>query len=171
MPRRGDKSHAKTLDVIEGIAQGVNFQLTAVARTGVDLANRQAAAKPRAGGLVHLCRERGEFGIGRGSLRERGFQQTFEQSFSHGIRLEIMARVRAVERLVAEGEISDDVPLDRCLEQGPLEPGGIAQVAPLDPRIGAKADPGQNVATEAYDNGHALASYTGRVLRRDAGEN
>lgn len=142
MPRRGDKSHAKTLDVIEGIAKGVNFQLTAVARTSVDLADRQTASEFCAGGMVQLCRECGKFGVRRGPFREGGFQQAFEQSFSHSTGLKIMARVGAVKRLVAEGEVSDDVPLDRGLNQGPLEPGGIAQVAPLDARIRAEADPG-----------------------------
>ena len=44
-----------------------------------------------------------------------------------------MARVRAIERLVAQREVGDDVALDHRLEYRPLEPRGIAQVATLDP--------------------------------------
>src|SRR5438445_2195365 len=41
---------------------------------------------------------------------------------------QIVARVGAVERLVAEREVGDDVALDRGLQERPLEPAGIARM-------------------------------------------
>ena len=52
------------------------------------------------------------------------------------------ARIGAVERLVAERKVGDDVALDRRFQQRPLEPGGIAQMAAFDPcRRAAAARP------------------------------
>ena len=74
-----------------------------------------------------------------------------------------MARIGAVERLVAEREVGDDVALDCSLEQRPLEPRWIAQVAPLDARIGANTDPSQNVPAKAFNQSKALGSLSGRA--------
>src|SRR3954454_23911925 len=70
--------------------------------------------------------------------------------------LEIVARVGTVERFVAEREIRDDVVLDHSLQQRPLKPGGIAQVASLDPTV-PQAQPNQHVAAESLDHGHGFA--------------
>src|SRR5260221_12521138 len=73
-----------------------------------------------------------------------------------------MARIRAIERFVAEREVGDDVPLDGGLEQRPLEPRRIAQVAALDRSTGAKAQPDQDIAAEAFHESHAFAPIVAR---------
>ena len=62
-----------------------------------------------------------------------------------------MARVGAIERLVAQREVGDDVAFDHGLEQRPLEPRRIAQVAALDVAVGAGPDPDEHVAAKALD--------------------
>ena len=79
-----------------------------------------------------------------------------------------MTGIGAVEGFVAQGEIGDDVALDGGLQQRPLEPRGIAQVTTSDPAISAEADPSQDVAAEAFDQGQPLAAVTrGRSQRWD----
>src|SRR3954451_17430538 len=70
--------------------------------------------------------------------------------------LEIVARVGTVERFVAKREIRDNVVLDDSLQQRPLKPGGVTQVASLDPAV-PQAQPNQNVAAESLDDSHAFA--------------
>ena len=67
-----------------------------------------------------------------------------------------MAAVGAVEGFVAQGKIGDDVALDRGFEQRPLEPRGVAQVAAGDAAEGVEAQPGEDVAAEALDQGRPL---------------
>ena len=45
MARAGDELDAETLDVVVRIAERVDLELAAVARAGVDLADRQRAAE------------------------------------------------------------------------------------------------------------------------------
>ena len=45
MARRRDEFQSEPLQIIEWVVQGVNFQFAGVARAGVDLADRQAAAE------------------------------------------------------------------------------------------------------------------------------
>ena len=75
--------------------------------------------------------------------------------------LEIVARIGAVERFVAEREVGDDVAFDRGLEQRPLEPGRVAQMAARDRAVGAEAQPDQHVAAEAFDQRQAFADFAG----------
>src|SRR5262249_37607441 len=84
--------------------------------------------------------------------------------------LEVMSGIRAVERLVAQREVGDDVALDRRLEQGPLEPRRVAQVAAIDRAVGTDPEPREDVAAEPFDQGHAFrgaacASQCGHVNR------
>jgi hypothetical protein len=55
MARRCDEAQAKTLEIVERIVQGVDFQLAAVARAGIDLTDRQAASQPPPRGAVDLA--------------------------------------------------------------------------------------------------------------------
>ena len=48
----GDEAQAEALQVVDHIVERVDFQLAAIARTGIDLPDRQAAAQPRARGPV-----------------------------------------------------------------------------------------------------------------------
>src|SRR5215471_463739 len=41
MARRCDETQPETLEIVEGVVEGVDFQLATVARTGIDFANRQ----------------------------------------------------------------------------------------------------------------------------------
>ena len=52
MARRSDKAQPEALEIVERVLQRVDFQLAAVARAGVDLADRERAAEPAFGGAV-----------------------------------------------------------------------------------------------------------------------
>ncbi len=52
MARRGDEAQAEPLEIVESVAERVNFEFAAVARAGVDRADRQRAAEPLAGALA-----------------------------------------------------------------------------------------------------------------------
>ena len=47
MARRGDEAQAEPLEIVERVAERMDFELAAVARAGIDLADRQAAAEAR----------------------------------------------------------------------------------------------------------------------------
>jgi hypothetical protein len=86
--RRGDEADAEPLEVVEDVAQRVDLQLTAVAGTGVDLADRKRAAKPPAGGMVHLRGELAQRLVAglRRALRQGGPEQAEQQGTAHGYR-------------------------------------------------------------------------------------
>ena len=85
MARRGDEAQAEAFEIVERVAERVDFQFAAVAGAGIDLADRQRAAEPGAGGAVHALRQLGKTGlIGRGRrLGERAVGEAFEQHFAH----------------------------------------------------------------------------------------
>src|SRR6185295_10447087 len=70
--------------------------------------------------------------------------------------LEVMTRVRAIEGLIAERKVGDNVALDRRLEQRPLEPGRVAKPGALDSAIGCDAHPAEDVAAEPFDQCRAF---------------
>ena len=86
MAGRGDEAQAEAFQIVEGIVEGVDLELAAVAGAGVDLADRQRAAEPTARGAVDALRELGEARIvGRGRrLGEGGLEQALEQQLAHG---------------------------------------------------------------------------------------
>ena len=45
MARRGDKAQAEAFEIVEGVVEGVNFKLTAVARAGIHFTDCQAVAE------------------------------------------------------------------------------------------------------------------------------
>ncbi len=152
--RGSDEAQAEALEIVEGVAERVDLQLAAVARAGIDLADREAAAETPPRGAVDLRGELRQHRLvpGRWRFRQRAARQAFEQGSAHGSlrRLEIVPGIGAVERFVAEREIGNDVALDGRFQQGPLEPGRIAQVASCD-AITVDAHPCQNVAPEGLD--------------------
>src|SRR5450755_3262273 len=77
-----------------------------------------------------------------------------------------MAGVGAVERLVAQGKVGDDVAFDGGLEDGPLKPRGIAQMATLDVAVGSCSEPHQHVAAKTFDQRYSFA----RARRSQRGE-
>src|SRR3981081_2906171 len=97
--------------------------------------------------------------IGRGFAPTRWLAMTVSRNDGFLVMFsEILARVGAVERLVAEREIRNDIVFDDSLEQRPLEPRWVAQAASLDPAI-LQANPNQNVAAKSLDDGHAFAGF------------
>src|SRR5262245_21827308 len=97
MARGGDDAQAETLEIVEGIVEGVDFELAAVAGAGVDLTDREAAAEPFARGTVDTPRELGQRRVvlSRCRLGERRSQQALEQDAAHEA---ILARGRARNR-------------------------------------------------------------------------
>ena len=75
----------KTLQIVEGVAERVDFQFAAVARPRIDLANGKAAAQtpPRRG--IDLQSQFGQRVLvhRRGALRQRQAEQALEQKLAH----------------------------------------------------------------------------------------
>src|SRR5262245_48032099 len=80
--------------------------------------------------------------------------------------LEIVTRIGAVERFVAEREVGDDVAFDRDLEQRPLKPGRVAQMAALDGPVLAEADGHEYVAAKGLGDAETFACLAGLLERR-----
>src|SRR5438105_13905311 len=69
--------------------------------------------------------------------------------------LKVVARVGAVEGLVAERKVGDNIVLDYGLQERPLKPRGVAEMASLDPTI-PQAEPNQDIAAKSFDDRHAF---------------
>jgi hypothetical protein len=135
----------------------VDFQL-AVAGTGVDLADGEERPAAGAHALQRTASVRmASSPAGTGSRPQRRHRHALENS-DLGSVLRDRAPNRAIERLVAQREVGDDVVLDRGLQQRPLEPGGVARVAAGDAAVD-HAHPHQHVAAERFDNAHALKLF------------
>src|SRR5262245_59329037 len=74
-----------------------------------------------------------------------------------------MPRIRAVEALVAEREVADDVAFNRRLQPRPLKPGWIAQMAARNPPFGPEFRPYEHIAAKAFDKRQSLARARGRL--------
>ena len=156
MAGRGDEPEAEPLDVVEGVAEGMNLEFATVARAGVDVPDREAATKGVFGRLFHGRRQRGKLRIlGSG----RALRQRRTQALQRAVLriLEVAPRIGAIERFVAEREVGDDVALDRRLQQRPLEPRGVAQMAARDGAVVREPHMREDVAAKALDEGKALA--------------
>src|SRR5882757_7844468 len=82
-------------------------------------------------------------GMGGGSVRAP-FTRFSKRILCMPLSLEVVARVGAVEGLIAEREVGDDVAFDRGLQYRPLEPGWIAQMAARDLTVCTEAQPNEN---------------------------
>ena len=71
--RRSDKTQPEPLEVVEGVIKRMDFEFAAVARAGIDLTDRKAAAEPAPGGVIDFRGERGECLVigGRGGFGQR----------------------------------------------------------------------------------------------------
>src|SRR5512135_871670 len=83
---RGDKAQAEALEVVQHVAQRMDFQLARVARPGIDFANRQRAPESLVRRVVDA---RGQLGDRSLVRRRRGFgeqtlDEAFEQQSAHG---------------------------------------------------------------------------------------
>ena len=74
MTWRGDEAQAEALQVVERIVQCMDFQFTAVAGAGIDLADGQTAAETALRRAVKLRTKLGEFRIVRNGFRDRRSQ-------------------------------------------------------------------------------------------------
>ena len=63
MPWRGHKFQSEALKIIERIAEGMDFQLAAIAGARIHFANRKAAPEAALRSRVELCRQRGQLRI------------------------------------------------------------------------------------------------------------
>jgi len=86
MARRGDKSQAEALEVVEGVVERVDLKLAAVAGPGIDRADRQAAAEPAPRDAVERGSELGNARIlrNRRGLGQGTAEETFEEDPAHG---------------------------------------------------------------------------------------
>jgi hypothetical protein len=86
--RRGDKAQTKALDVVEGVIERMNLKLAAVARTGIDLTDRKAAAEPPIGRPVYLRCQLGERAIAGSRRRfgQRAARQAAKKKLEDGSR-------------------------------------------------------------------------------------
>src|ERR1700758_1485392 len=80
--------------------------------------------------------------------------------------LEVVPRIRAVERLVAEREVGHDVAFYGRLQQRPLKPRRVAQVTALD-APGTEAHVCEDIAAETLDERGALDAGCRRLGRRE----
>ncbi len=128
MTRRGNEAEPEAFEIIECILQRVDFQLAAITGAGIDLADRERAAKATPGCTVNApC----QFGKRRIVDRRRRFghgflQQLLKNELAHAGFLEIVPRIGAVERLITEWKVGHDIAFDRGLQQRPLKPGWVA---------------------------------------------
>src|SRR3546814_1403919 len=160
MPRRGDETQPEPRDVVVSVVEGVNLKFAAVAGAGIDLADRKTAPQVPTRGAAERFGQLDERRLVQRwcPLGERWSDETFEQQLAHRHWLsEVVAGVRAIERLVAEREVGDDVAVDRRFAQWPLEPGRVAEMAARSPSSGVEAQPDQDIATNAFDKRHSLA--------------
>src|SRR5882672_11048745 len=75
---------------------------------------------------------------------------------------QIVARIGAIERLVAEWEVRNDVAFYGRLQERPLEPARVPRVDAGKPAIHPDAHAHENIAAKGLDQGRAL---TGRRRR------
>ena len=73
MARRGDEFQPEPLEIVEGVVQRVDFQLAAIARSGINLADGEAAAEPALRGTIEIAGKLGEPGsVGAGAASVTG---------------------------------------------------------------------------------------------------
>jgi hypothetical protein len=83
--RRGDEAQAEALEVVEGVVEGVDLELAAVAGAGIDLADRQAAAEaPAAAGSSAPRARRARRSSARRRLGQRRAEEALKQELAHG---------------------------------------------------------------------------------------
>ena len=164
MAWRGDELQAEAFQVVEGVVERVDLELAAIAGACIDLADGEAAAEPPLRRAVEICRKlgKGRFVRPRAAARSAArAARSWKMSLRMFGLLEVVARIGAVERFVAEREVGDDVAFDGGFQQRPLEPGRIAQMAALDQPVVAEAHPDQHVAAEGLDQRQPFSRCAG----------
>jgi hypothetical protein len=162
VPWRSNESQAKLLDVIERVTQCMNFKLAPVAGTGIDLADGETAPQTLACHAAKISGELFEHRVtnGWGALGERRSNQTLKEQHSHyELPLDIMARVGAIERLVAQWKVGNDISFDGGFQKWPLKPGWVTNVTAGDRTAPRDAQPHQYVTAKSLDQRHAFACF------------
>src|SRR5450631_1476251 len=125
MTWRGNKPNTEAFNVVVGVVQRVDFKFASITRSGIDLAYRETAAKTPPRRTTNRCREFGHCGViwRGGLLGEWLAKQTLKKQLAHiDLPSKIVARIRTVERLVAERKVRDDIVFNRGLQEWPLKP-------------------------------------------------
>ncbi len=125
--RRGRELDAEALDVIDRVVERVDLQLAAVAGAGIDLADGDRAAEQPACPHLQRARRARPGSRPRSAARRIAAAPDGHRALRTAIGAaacasEVVPRIGAIERLVAEREVGDDVAFDRGLQQRPLEP-------------------------------------------------
>jgi hypothetical protein len=63
MARRGNKPETESLEIVKGIAEGMDFKLTTIARARIDLADGETASEFHARGALDFLGERDDFRV------------------------------------------------------------------------------------------------------------
>ena len=85
MARRGDESEPEAFEIVEGVVEGVDLKLAAIARAGIDLADGEAAAETAPRGRVEVSCKRRHLRVGRRQrLGEGGAGEALEEELAHG---------------------------------------------------------------------------------------
>jgi len=63
MAWRGNKPETESLEVVKGIAEGMDFKLTTIARACIDLADGETASEFHARGALDFLGERDDFRV------------------------------------------------------------------------------------------------------------
>jgi hypothetical protein len=89
MARRSDEAQAEALEVVERVVEGVDLQLAAVARAGIDLADGEGATQPAARCRIHVRGQRRQrLRVGRRRrLGDRRQDEGLQQQLVHRIGL------------------------------------------------------------------------------------
>ena len=85
MTGRGDEVQTEAFEIVERIAQSVDFKLAAIARAGVDFADRKAAPETASRIAFEAFGQFGKRGIVRRGRRfgERSMRETFKERLAH----------------------------------------------------------------------------------------
>ena len=156
--RARDELDAETFDVVVRIAEGVDLELAAVARAGVDLADRAAPVPASSGSSAAAwrrrpCRRRRgrRFGL---DARLRDLAEYVEHSASPQRSCPLYERLND---LLMSGKVGNDVADHRVLEDWPVGPRRVVGVAAPDRAAGPALERDHDRAAPAFDQPDALA--------------
>ena len=133
MARAGDEPDAEPFEVVVRVVERVDLELAAVARAGVDLADRRAPGRGWRAARAGCARPRraARRRVGRRRLGGDAGARDLPEDLPHQ---QVVPRVAEVERLVDQREVRNDVADHRMLEHRPVLPRRIVAVAAADAR-------------------------------------
>src|SRR5688572_17730966 len=111
-----DKSDSQAFDVVHGIAERMDLEFTAVARSGIDVTDAQGATQDVANPLLQLVSDAQRIVGCRLRLGGNSCTTDCMKRLEH--ELEIVATIGKIERLIDQRKIRHDVSNDRVFEHG-----------------------------------------------------